>query len=68
MALFAGWTWSDERSGARAREALLGVCAVSAVVVVSLCARLASLGRRRGRGTAEAGRRARALAAARRGG
>ena len=58
--MFERWTWSDASSATRAREALLGVCAVSVVVIVSLLARLSSMGRRRAKGTTEATRRARA--------
>jgi hypothetical protein len=58
--MFEEWSWRDDARGdARAREALVGVCLVSALVVGGLLARLVAMGRRERRGTFETTRRRR---------
>jgi hypothetical protein len=58
--MFEDWRWKDDaRGGARAREALVGVCVVSALVVGGLLVRLVAMGRRERRGTFESTRRRR---------
>jgi len=58
--MFEDWTWRDDARGdARAREALVGVCAVSALVAGGLLVRLVAMARRERRGTFESTRRRR---------
>jgi len=63
--MFDEWKWRDETGSARAREALIGVCFLSAFVVFGLVGRLVALSRRRKNGSFEVERRRRVAAAKR---
>jgi hypothetical protein len=60
--MFDEWKWRDATGSARAREALIGVCFLSAFVVFGLVGRLVTLSRRRKKGSFEVERRRRVAA------
>jgi hypothetical protein len=60
--MFDEWKWRDETGSARAREALIGVCFLSAFVVFGLLGRLVAMSRRRKKGSFEVERRRRVAA------